>query len=116
MNQATGSFPPAFADPSLPASAPLWYVGNRDDYIEFGFALSSAGEVVLTSALTCNSRGLCEPFLVESWRRNEAIEQALSLVKDAKLYLKEEGFKLDDNTTAEDFVKALRAALGITLQ
>lgn len=115
MNQVAG-FPPPFADPTAALAPPMWYVGNKDDYIEFGYAIAQSGEVVLTSALTLNSRGVTEPFLVESWRRNEAIEHAITMVKDAKEFLKEDGFKLDGNKSSEQFIKSLRALLGITLQ
>lgn len=112
MNQA---MPPGFLDPTKPL-APMWYVGNQDDHIELSFALNTSGEVVLNSFLHLESRGVSETFLIEPWRRHEAIEQAMGLVRDAKEYLKEEGFKLDDNKTSEEFINALRTALGITLQ
>jgi hypothetical protein len=112
MNQAV---PPGFIDPTTNL-APVWYVGNQDDYIELDFALSTAGEVVLNSFLHLESRGVSETFLIEPWRRHEVLEQAVALVEDAKEYLKEEGFKLDNNKTPEKFITALRTALGITLQ
>lgn len=114
MNSAP-SFPPAFADPSV-RFTPRWYVGTADDLIEFDFSLTADGTVVLQSLLSLNSTGVFEPFLIEPWRRPEAIEQAISLVKDAKLFLEESDVELDGNKSSDAFITALRVALGFTLQ